>query len=135
MYTLRCYADLLCRLAIGGAATWYGPGFYDQPTCCGPLMQDYPVAYAAVDPIMFEYGWRCGDDLLVTYVDGTQEVVKLYDTGYLNSHYIEDYGPDYRIVLDIAEFDWPFDLSVRSSLARVENLSLRARLLHRKRVR
>lgn len=106
-----------------GVATWYGPGFYGQPLYCGGFYQVGTPPWAAVDPGVFQEGWECGDELLVRYEDGTDLILRLSDAGPLSNFYIEDFGPDTPIVLDIPKPFWAPPVSIWSAPVRVVNVT------------
>lgn len=122
----------LVMSVLSGVATWYAPEEYSNTLRCCPYDKHTP-AWVALDDSVFALGWRCGDWIRVTYADGVVLEGYFYDTGFLHRHYVEDFGPDNRIVVDVPKKFWHRD--DMSIPARVVNLSLRSRLLNGRRPR
>jgi hypothetical protein len=69
--------------------------------------EDLPP-FVAVDYREYESGnIFCGDKLLIIG-DGWELEARAWDSGYLYRYYIEDYGPDVKIIADIPQFLAPF---------------------------
>lgn len=121
----------LLLATLVGVATWYGPGYYYQPLYCGGFYEPGTPPWAAVDVGMFQEGWECGDELQITFEDGTELTLRLMDTGPLSNYYIEDFGPDTPIVIDIPEPFWAFPGSYAAPVRVVNKRIVRRALLER----
>lgn len=120
----------MLRWILIGALTWYGPGFYGEPLRCStpgnPMYYTGDAdSWIAVDDELFVQGWQCGDRVKVTFADGKQAELLLLDSGYLHRYYIEDYGPEIRIIGDLPRGAWPY--STLSTTGQILNLSLAKR--------
>lgn len=76
--------------------------------------------WAAIDETV---DWECGDTLRITFSSGPVITVTLLDRGRFAAYYVEDYGPDLPIIVDVSEYAWPFALSVLSAPASVVNVT------------
>lgn len=120
-------------LSLSGVATWYAPREYSGLLRCGCEYGKHTPPWVALDDSVFALGWECGDLIRVSYSDGEVLEGLFLDTGFLHAHYVEDFGPERRIVVDVPKRFWHRD--DMAVLVRVENLSLRNRLLHGRRAR
>lgn len=112
-----------------GVATWYQGEFEGQPLYCGGYYHQDTTPWVAMDPYYYEHGWECGDELVV-YIGGHKRRFTLLDAGPLSRYYIEDFGPDVPIIVDVPGLYWPLD-EARSARALVINTSLAKRLLEK----
>lgn len=130
-YDLSAAQEYRGPIVLAGVATWYGPGFYGEPLACdrgqGLRYEPSGVLWAAIDHAYMQH-WQCGDRLRIDFNAGQAITVTLLDTGAFRQYYVEQWGADQPIVVDVSEYAWPFDLSVLSAPAQVTNLTHRERI-------
>lgn len=72
--------------------------------------------------------WLCGDQLRIDFEAGQVITITLLDTGAFRQYYIEDFGPNRPIIVDVSEYAWPFGLSILSAPASMINLTYLERI-------
>lgn len=103
-------------------ATWYAGIYIGGPLYCGGMYETDRAPWVAVDVGDYESGRvTCGDWLRITDGD-TVVLAQAMDAGYLSRHYVEDYGPDIRIGVDIPWHLWPWGDTL-SRVVTVENVT------------
>ena len=103
-------------------ATWYAGIYVGGPLYCGGTYAESTAPWVAVDVSAYQDGRvTCGDWLRVTDGD-TVLLARAMDAGYLERHYVEDYGPSIRIGVDIPRHLWPWGEAM-SRVVTVENVT------------
>jgi len=110
-------------ISLVGAITWYGgSAFEGRPLSCGGTYSAQEP-WIAIDPFLRHQGWECGQRVELTFSGGEVMVARVLDTGYLTSHYVEDFGPQYPIIADVGAPYWPLE-GVMSDVGVIINLDL-----------
>jgi len=112
----------LIRLA---AATWYRPTDYEGVTFCGQYTDDLienQIQWVALDVDLYlSDEVSCWDEIVVEFQDGSRLYAYALDAGPFRDYYIEQYGPDVPIIVDIPDHLW--DRDGRSRLVSVIHLT------------
>lgn len=95
-------------IAMVGVATWYRPtDFSDPPVLyCGMYAPDAP--YVALNVEWYEESRvSCGDIVRIEWQEGAVLNAVALDAGPFTGYYIETYGTDTPIIVDVPEQYWP----------------------------
>ena len=113
--------------ALWIVATWYGEPYVGRSLYCGGWYKESTPAWVAVDVREYEAGRvRCGDLLDITWKSGERLSARAWDAGPFEGYYVEDWGRDLPIVVDVPEHLWPVH-PARSALVRVRNVTAELR--------
>ena len=111
---------------LSGVATWYGPGFYDQPLYCdrsGELhFAEHVQTFVAIDRrTMIRMGWSCFDTVMIDFYEhDTQIHAAILDSGPLDDYYVVQPDASYiQIVVDVSEYAWPISLDIQSAKVKI----------------
>lgn len=108
-------------LLLVGIATMYGgpldSGAHEgRPLYCdlydgkSHIFEAGAAPWIAVDVAHYESGAvQCGDVFLLIFEDDTTIAAQALDAGFLERHYVEQWGSDRRIVVDVPYMFWGQD--------------------------
>jgi hypothetical protein len=100
---------LKAALILAGIATWYAGPYIGGPLYCGGYYTTDNMPWVAVDVSEYENSRiRCGDTLMI-WLAGEMIRARAMDAGPLYKYYIEDFGPELPIVVDIPKHLWPLE--------------------------
>lgn len=102
---------LAALMLYGGVATYYSeekhagnPLYCDQFVTDGRLVYDRNLTnWAAFDVTWYGDKVNCGDKMRLFFPDGTILDVLAWDAGRFGKFYVEDWGPDKPIIVDLPE--------------------------------
>ena len=94
-------------LILLGVATWYAGPYVGGPLYCGGTYALSEAAWVAVDVTEYESGRiQCGD-ILTVWIGGKMLQARAMDAGPLYRYYVEQWGKDTPIVVDVPRHLWP----------------------------
>ena len=91
-----------------GTATWYAGEWIGGPLYCGGYYETSNGPWVALDSSWYELGKvKCNQKVWV-FLEGAEpfEAVAM-DAGHLERYYVEDFGPERRIIVDVPFHLWP----------------------------
>lgn len=94
-------------LILLGVATWYAGPYVGGPLYCGGTYAEDTAPWVAVDVSEYQSGRiQCGD-LLTVWIGGKMLQAWAMDAGYLYRYYVEQWGKETPIVVDVPRHLWP----------------------------
>jgi hypothetical protein len=98
-------------MLYGGVATYYSEEKHDgRPLYCDQFVTDRRLVYdrdlpgwAAFDVTWYGDKVNCGDLVLLAFGGGETLRVRAWDAGRFGKFYVEDWGEDRKIVVDLPE--------------------------------
>jgi hypothetical protein len=102
---------LAALMVYGGVATYYSEEqFGGGPLYCDQFTPGETLIYSedTEDWAAFDVGWygdivECGDKVRLFFPGGTVLDVLAWDAGRFGKYWVEDWGPDRKIIVDLPE--------------------------------